>query len=349
MSKPVVISSTKEFNDLLQSSKIVVADFYTDWCGPCNAAAPHYEKLSQALSRPNLVTFVKVHTEQQQELARTYDIRVLPTFIFFRNGQAVETIKGGDQKTIQSAVQKLAAEVGEISAGKGSAAEASGSGSDGNSGATWMGAPLPGRNFTDVTDQIEKQRCELLNVSSEAGGVRELFDGAKPSALSGGKTTTKDWVQSDTDEQLLLFVPFQSMLKLQNIQITSLPPTDGDDENVYVRPRTVKLFTNKPHNLSFDDASDMTAIQVIELSEKSWNKDGTADIPLRYVRFQNINSLVLFVVNGDSSSGEDGDSDYDSDDDTGKRVRIDRIRLIGEAGEKREMGKLEKIGDEPGE
>lgn len=78
----------------------------------------------------------------------------------------------------------------------------------------------------------------------------------------------------------------------------------------------------------------MTATQVIELSEKDWNKEGTANIPLRYVKFQNINSLVLFVVEGDGES---------------EHVRIDRIRLIGEAGEKREMGKLEKIGDEQGE
>lgn len=115
------------------------------------------------------------------------------------------------------------------------------------------------------------------------------------------------------------------------VQITSLPPQDDDD---IMRPRTIKLFSNKPHNLGFEEAEDMTATQVIELSEKDWNKDGTASIGLRYVKFQNINSLVLFVVEGD---GE------------GEKVRIDRIRLIGEAGEKREMGKLEKIGDEPGE
>jgi hypothetical protein len=101
-----------------------------------------------------------------------------------------------------------------------------------------------------------------------------------------------------------------------------------------MRPRKIKLFSNKPHNLGFEEAEDMTATQVIELSEKDWNKQGTANIPLRYVKFQNINSLVLFVVEGD------GDSE---------KVRIDRIRLIGETGQSRELGKLEKIGDEQGE
>ena len=75
----------------------------------------------------------------------------------------------------------------------------------------------------------------------------------------------------------------------------------------------------------------MTPTQVVELSEKDWNKDGTASIGLRYVKFQNINSLVMFVVESE------GDSE---------KVRLDRIRLIGEAGEKREMGKLEKVGED---
>jgi hypothetical protein len=101
-----------------------------------------------------------------------------------------------------------------------------------------------------------------------------------------------------------------------------------------MRPRTIKLFTNKPHNLGFDEAEDLSATQEIVLSESDWNAEGTANIALRYVKFQNITSLVVFVVNGD---GE------------GEKVRLDRLRLIGEAGEKREMGKLEKIGDEPGE
>ncbi|KAJ0371486.1 hypothetical protein COL154_001004 [Colletotrichum chrysophilum] len=72
----------------------------------------------------------------------------------------------------------------------------------------------------------------------------------------------------------------------------------------------------------------------ITLTEKDWNADGTANIGLRFVKFQNINSLIIYVTKGD------GD---------GEKVRLDRVRLIGESGEKREMGKLEKIGDEAGE
>ncbi|KAL1877341.1 hypothetical protein VTK73DRAFT_8714 [Phialemonium thermophilum] len=324
MSQTVLIGSSAQLQGLLKSSKIVVADFYADWCGPCNQIAPIYEQLSQRLSRPNAITFVKIDTEAHKDIAQAYQITALPTFIVFRDGQIVEKSQGADPRRLQAVVKKLAAEVRSVQDGTvgGSSSDSSGS---------WLGAELP-RGYGDVTNQIEVQRCELLNVDTNAGSVRVLFDTSKPSALTGKGGATKDWVESDTDEQLMLFIPFQSMIKLHTLQITSLPPSDGEDAPM--RPRTIKLFSNKPHNLGFDEADDMIATQVIELSEDNWNKDGTANVPLRYVKFQNINSLVLFVVDGD------GDGD---------KVRLDRLRLIGEAGEKREMGKLEKIGDEPGE
>ena len=100
-----------------------------------------------------------------------------------------------------------------------------------------------------------------------------------------------------------------------------------------MRPKLIRLYSNKPHNLGFDEAEDTAATQEFELSEGDWNAHGTANIGLRFVKFQNINSLVLFVVSGDGQS---------------EKVRIDRIRLIGETGEKRDQGKLEKIGDEAG-
>lgn len=101
-----------------------------------------------------------------------------------------------------------------------------------------------------------------------------------------------------------------------------------------MRPKTIHIYTNRPHILGFEEAEDIPATQTISLSAKDWDASGTADITLRFVKFQNVSSLVIFIVDGDGSS---------------ERVRIDRIRIIGETGEKRELGKLEKIGDEQGE
>lgn len=173
-----------------------------------------FEQLSAALSRPNLVTFVKIDTDQQKDVAQAYRVTSLPTFIIFRNGKVADKVQGADPVKLQSVVKKLSEEVQNMGSGEG---EASGSGS-GNNGGNWRGAGLP-RGYTDITSQVELRYCELLNVDPDAGSVRVLFDTTKPSALSGGKSATKDWVESDTDEQLLLFMPFQSMLKLHTLQV----------------------------------------------------------------------------------------------------------------------------------
>lgn len=69
----------------------------------------------------------------------------------------------------------------------------------------------------------------------------------------------------------------------------------------------------------------------MELNEKDWDATGTANIALRFVKFQNVTSIVMFVVDG---AGD------------GEKVRLDRIRFIGETGEKRDQGQLKKISDD---
>ncbi|KAI0914766.1 thioredoxin [Ustulina deusta] len=328
MSKPIEIESTEHFSAVLKESRLVVADFYANWCAPCKQIAPYYEQLSKSISKPKAITFVKINTEAQRPLAAEFAVQSLPTFILFRDGSIVEKVKGADPQGLRSLIEKLTSDV--ESGGEGSSGSGSGSG-----GLAWRGADLP-RGYTDISDVVDVRGLELLNADTDFS-VRTLFNKSKPSSLAKGPNTSdeKDWVESDTDEQLLLFTPFNSAAKLHTLQLTSLPPTDSDDdEETPMRPRTIKLFTNRPHNLGFDEADDIDPTQTIEIGEADWNSNGTANLPLRFVRFQNITSLVIFVVDGD------GD---------GEKVRLDRVRLIGESGEKREMGKLEKIGDEPGE
>lgn len=93
--------------------------------------------------------------------------------------------------------------------------ESSGSGS--GDGVNWKGAEAP-RGYSDITDQIELRDLEVLNADEAAGGVRVLFEGSKPSGLGNGKGTSKDYVQSGADDQLLLYVPFQSIVKLHTLQ-----------------------------------------------------------------------------------------------------------------------------------
>ncbi|KAB8302002.1 hypothetical protein EYC80_005455 [Monilinia laxa] len=324
MSKTVVVKSTAEFGNLLKTSKIVVTDFYADWCGPCKAIAPLYEQLSSRLSRPNKITFTKVNVDTQTEIASTYGVTAMPTFMIFKEGKQVEKVQGANPTVLQDIVKKLVAEADD--SGDSSSGFASGSGD-------WRIGALP-KGYNDVTDQVDIKGLELLNADSEFGSVRTLVDTNKPSALSKGKeadSKAKDWVVSDTDEQLMLFVPFQSTLKVHTIQITSLPSTSNDDnDETPMRPKTIQIYTNRAHIVGFDEAEDLPSTQSITLEAKDWDSAGTATISLRFVKFQNVTSLVFFIVDGD------GDGD---------KVRLDRIRIIGETGEKRDPGKLEKIDD----
>ncbi|CAL5873554.1 uncharacterized protein PFLUO_LOCUS7834 [Penicillium psychrofluorescens] len=329
---PIQITSTEQFNSLLTSSRFVVADFYADWCGPCKAIAPVYDSLSTQLSRPNHITFTKINGDQQQALAQAYFVSAYPTFIVFENGRKTQTVQGADPRKLNEVIQKLASEATKSDSASGQAGEGSGS------GGIWLGAAVP-RGYSDITDQIDQKGLELLNRDSQHGLPKTLFEASKPSALAGkGKAGEKDWVESDTDEQLMLYIPFQSTLKVHTLHVTSFPPSADDAEDpdeVPMRPRTVSLYTNRSHVLGFDEAEDTVAVQTIEIKPEDWDsKTGTAKLDLRFVKFQSVTTLVMFFVDGD------GDSD---------KLRVDRIRIIGEAGEKRAMGKLEKIGDEPGE
>jgi thioredoxin len=173
MSKTVHIASTAQFSALLGSSSIVVADFYADWCGPCKAIAPLYEQLSQQLSRPNRITFAKINTDQQQELSQAYGVRVMPTFMIFKNARKVETITGADQKKLSEAVKKLAAEASAIGEGT-----VNGGFGEDNS-AMWLGAELP-KGYRNITDEVDILGLELLNRDTQFGTARTLFGSGKP-------------------------------------------------------------------------------------------------------------------------------------------------------------------------
>ncbi|MGD8861127.1 MAG: thioredoxin domain-containing protein [Myxococcales bacterium] len=75
--------TSANFEETIEGQGIVFIDFWAEWCGPCKAFAPIYEKAAAA--HPD-ITWAKVDVESEQDLAGGFGIRAIPTLMVFRDG-----------------------------------------------------------------------------------------------------------------------------------------------------------------------------------------------------------------------------------------------------------------------
>eukprot|EP00092_Neocalanus_flemingeri_P058431 GFUD01069625.1.p1 GENE.GFUD01069625.1~~GFUD01069625.1.p1 ORF type:complete len:169 (-),score=49.04 GFUD01069625.1:356-862(-) len=124
-------------------------------------------------------------------------------------------------------------------------------------------------------------------------------------------------LQSDCDEQLILSLAFNQVVKVHSIKLHA-PSAKG--------PKTVRVFKNQPRTLDFSQAESMTSIQDLELS--GGQLDGK-EIPLKFVKFQDVQNIQLFV----------------RDNQTGDEVtQIDFLELFGTPKQTTNMKELKKAG-----
>ena len=77
--------------EVLNTDKIVVLDFWAEWCGPCIAYGPIVSEFSENF--PNIVVG-KVNVDEANEVATLYGIRNIPTTIIFQNGEVINKVSG---------------------------------------------------------------------------------------------------------------------------------------------------------------------------------------------------------------------------------------------------------------
>lgn len=166
----------------------------------------------------------------------------------------------------------------------------------------------------DLADFIEWQSVECLNENPSHTWANALKQGYREdSGLH---------LQSDADEQLLLYIPFSQVVKLHSL-VVKAPAEDG--------PKTLKLYVNR-QSMGFSNVADFPVTDTVVLSEE--HLDGSQPLALKFVKFQNVRSLAIFVE--DNQAGSDV-------------TRLQKLAIFGSLVETTNMSKLKDVSNQGAE
>merc|ERR1719411_1088686 len=224
--------------------------------------------------------FLNVDVDECQETAASYGITAMPTFIFLRNKTRLALVKGADKAGLEAKIKQFYTDASQ----------------DEEVGVKGM---------MDLSSFLDKKLCECLNEDDDHPYAHCLTSG-------GG------YLASDCDEQLILSLSFNQVVKVQSLKIKA-PANCG--------PKTIRVFKNLPNTLDFSGAETMTSVQDIVLTTKQLN--GEEVIPLMFVKFQNVQNIQFFL--SDNQGGEDV-------------TQIDYLMLLGSPLQTTNMKDLKKAG-----
>jgi thioredoxin 1 len=100
----VHVESSEQMESLLKNNKLLMVDFSAAWCQPCKAIFPVYAELS---SRFPDISFLKVDVDELEDVAVSFKVTAVPTFIAVREGQEVERLLGANKNDLENLVVML--------------------------------------------------------------------------------------------------------------------------------------------------------------------------------------------------------------------------------------------------
>lgn len=205
MSNVRVLQKDSDFNTELNNAgtKLVVADFFATWCGPCHQIAPKFDEFS--ISYPKAV-FLKVDVDQCQETAQSQGVTAMPTFLFYRNKVKIDIVRGADPAALEEKIKKWYQDDDE----------------DGDGDTRVKG-------HMDLSSFINKSECECLNESDDHPMTHAL-------------TTKGGFLESDCDEQLIINIGFSQAVKIHSMRVEAPEENGPKTLKVFINQPTTLDF-----------------------------------------------------------------------------------------------------------
>eukprot|EP00727_Mastigamoeba_balamuthi_P009421 m51a1_g5100 putative thioredoxin 1 (110) ;mRNA; f:296824-297409 len=102
----VIVKSLAEFNAQLEQagSRLVVIDFFAQWCGPCKMIGPKFVDMSTSITD---AVFLKADVDEAEDLAQFAGISAMPTFQFYKNKAKIDELVGASEPKLRQLIEKL--------------------------------------------------------------------------------------------------------------------------------------------------------------------------------------------------------------------------------------------------
>ncbi len=106
-SAAVTLDEANFDDEVTKSSQPVLVDFWAEWCGPCKMIAPILDEIAK--EKAGSVKVAKVNVDNNQSLSLRYNVRAIPTLLFFKDGQLRDQVTGmTSKKDLLSRLEALA-------------------------------------------------------------------------------------------------------------------------------------------------------------------------------------------------------------------------------------------------